>query len=255
MIPFISLTQIHLGPITIYVWGLFVAAGIVAGAWAAERLATRRGFPAHAVWDVLTPLVVGGVVGARLFHVLFYNPAYFIRNPLEVFALWHGGMSITGGLIGAVLLGLWAMRKRGLDVWRFSDTLAFGLPLGQMIGRIGCFLTHMHPGTPTEFILGVRYPDGVIRHDHGLYLSLNGLLLFLVFLFLATKRVREGTFLAVFLIWDGAARFGLDFLRAYDGPVVDERYFGLTPAQYVAVAMIVLGLILVRRRNVLYSSN
>lgn len=106
------------------------------------------------------------------------------------------------------------------------------------------FLGHLHPGTETAFFLGVKYPDGIIRHDLGLYLSINGLVLFLIFLILLKKKVKQGTFIIVFLLWYGVIRFLLDFLRAHDGNMVDTRYYNLTPAQYASILIFVLGVVI-----------
>jgi phosphatidylglycerol:prolipoprotein diacylglycerol transferase len=193
-------------------------------------------------------MAAGGIIGARLFHALFYEPAYYFGNPLEIFSLWLGGMAITGGIVGGALAGAIFLRRKHLDVWRYADVMAFGVPLGMFIGRLGCFFTHLHPGIPTNFFLGVRYPDGMIRHDLGLDLSLNGLLLFILFLVLAKRRVREGMFLVLYFLWDGVVRFGLDFLRVLEGDMADARYFGLTPAQYASFVMIAMGLWILRKK-------
>ena len=239
MIPYIQFTTIPLGPLTIQVWGLFVAMGILAGGWAAARMARHRGQDEKLVWDLSVWVIVGAFVMARVLFVV-YEPAVFSKDPLEFFRIWHGGFSIMGGFLGAMIAGVWFLRRRHVDVHAYADTAIFGLPLGIFIGRIGCFLIHDHPGTLTNFALGVKYPDGV-RHDHGLYDSLNGLVLFLLFLWLAHKKVKTGTYIVVFLIWYGSVRFFLDFLRATNGAIVDTRYFSLTPAQYLAVVMVVGG--------------
>lgn len=251
MLPYIEWHTIVLGPITIQVWGSFVALGILVGAKASEWMLRRRGLDSKFVWDALVWIIGGAFLFARLFHVFFYDPATYLAHPAEIFAIWHGGMSITGGFLGAVVLALWYMRRRKVDPWAYTDATLFGLPLGLFIGRIGCFLIHDHPGTATDFVLGVRYPDGVVRHDHGLYLSINGLLLFITFLLMVKMKVRQGMYIVVFLIWYGSVRFGLDFLRARDGAIVDQRYFGLTPAQYGSLAMVVVGvaLFVVHRRR------
>lgn len=239
MIPYFHLATIPLGPITIHVWGLMVALGIIAGAFAASWIARQRGLDKELIWDLSSVVIAAAFVMARVFHAV-YEPGLYLADPLELFRIWHGGFSVMGGFIGAFLAGVWYLRHRHVDVWAYADTAIFGLPLGLFIGRLGCFLIHDHPGTFTNFFLGVQYPDGV-RHDHGLYLSLNGLVLFLLFLWLASRRARTGTFVIVFLVWYGVVRFFLDFFRATDGPIVDTRYLHLTPAQYVAMVMIVGG--------------
>ena len=246
MIPYIELTSFQLGPLTIQVWGLLVALGIFAGAWASSKMAAKRGQDQKLVWDIATWIIAGAFLGARIIHVV-YEPASYFADPLEFFRVWHGGFSVMGGFLGATITGIWYLRRKQVDVHAYSDTLIFGLPLGLFIGRIGCFLIHDHPGTLTDFIGGVQYPDGV-RHDHGLYLSINGLLLFFAFLALAKRQAKTGTYLIVFLLWYGTARFFLDFLRATDGTIVDTRYLALTPAQYVSLAMIATGVWLLHRK-------
>ena len=116
------------------------------------------------------------------------------------------------------------------------------MPVGLWIGRIGCFLIHDHPGTATDFALGVEYPDGVVRHDHGLYLSINGLLMAIVFFILARKERPTGFYIGLFSIWYGVVRFTLDYWR-----IGDVRYAGLTPAQYFSIALAVFGMWLLYR--------
>jgi phosphatidylglycerol---prolipoprotein diacylglyceryl transferase len=221
------------------VWGLLVAMGILAGAWAGAWMAKKRGQNPKIIWDLVTWVIVGAFVVARLFHVI-YEPAIYVADPFEFFKIWHGGLSVIGGFIGATMAGVWFLKRKKVDVWAYADSALFGLPLGLFIGRMGCFLIHDHPGTLTDFVLGVKYPDGV-RHDHGLYLSINGLILFLLFLWLARKNAKIGTYIIVFLGWYGVVRFYLDFFRATDGSIVDTRYLGLTPAQYGSILMVLLG--------------
>ena len=247
MIPYFTLQSVAIGPFVLHLWGLMVALGLLGGAYAAARLARQRGLDSKIIWDVAPWIIIGAIVGARLFHVLFYEPAYFFSRPAEIVAIWNGGLAISGGLIGAVAVGVWFFRRKGFDVLSYADVLAFGLPLGVFIGRLGCFFTNLHPGKPTSFFLGVLYPDGVVRHDLGLYLSLDGLVLFMIFLLVKNRRLLNGSFVVGYLVWYGVSRFLLDFLRATDGAIVDARYLGLTPAQYVAVGLFLVGIYGARR--------
>ncbi|KKT71898.1 MAG: Prolipoprotein diacylglyceryl transferase [Candidatus Uhrbacteria bacterium GW2011_GWF2_44_350] len=237
MLPYITSTVIPLGPITIQTWGLLVSLGFVAGGAASAWLCRARGLKSEIVWEILGLLLLGSMVFGRLFFVLFYSPGYFIEHPLEVFYIWQGGMSMMGGIFGAVLLGLIYLRQKKLGIWRYSDTLIFGLPLGYFIGRIGCFLIHDHPGLPTNFFLGVQYPDGVVRHDLGLYHSLFGLILFLVFLVFKKIKAPIGTFLVSFLLVYGLFRLAFDFLR-----VGETVLIYLTPGQWSGIIMVAFGL-------------
>jgi len=236
MIPYIEFTTIPIGPLTVQVWGLLVALGFLLGARMGAWMAVRRGDDPKVIWDLLSFMILGALVGGRLGHVLLYEPQYYLQNPLEILAIWHGGLSLYGGIIACVALGYWFLRKQQVDVWKYADSAIFGLPFGLWIGRIGCFLIHDHPGTATDFVLGVEYPDGVTKHDHGLYLSLNGLALALVFLMLARKKQPVGMYIGVFSVWYGAVRFLLDFTRA-----IDVRYFGLTPGQYFSIGLFAFG--------------
>ncbi|MEK9130615.1 MAG: prolipoprotein diacylglyceryl transferase [Patescibacteria group bacterium] len=239
MIPWIQWTTIYLGALPIQIWGLLVALGFLFGAVAAAWMARRRGLDPKHIYDLAAWIVVAAMIGGRLFHVVFYDPDFYLANPGQILAFWQGGMSIYGGFVGAILASLVYCQRRKLSIHQYADAVIFGLPLGMFIGRIGCFLIHDHPGTATSFFLGVKYPDGVIRHDLGLYESLNGLILFFLFLLLAKRHVKQGTYIIVFCLWYGVSRFLLDFLR-----LVDVRYLGLTPGQYLSAILIGLGIIL-----------
>lgn len=244
MIPYITSTSISLGPIIIQTWGLFVSLGFLAGATASAWIAKKRGLQPAIVWDILGWIIIGSMIGGRFFHVVFYEPAYYLSNPFEILAIWHGGMSMMGGLVGATLVIFGYFKYKKLDWLKYVDVLAFGLPLGYFIGRIGCFLIHDHPGKKTSFFLGVLYPDGLVRHDLGLYHSLFGLLLFLVFLFLSKKKVRTGFFLVVFLCSYGLFRFVFDFLR------VDETsLLFLTIGQWFGIMLILFGGLLFKKHK------
>jgi len=235
VIPYLNSTEIQIFPIAIKTWGLFVALGFIFGAVTSAWLAKKRGLKSVIIWDTLGFIIIGAMIGARIFHIVFYEPAFYLANPLEIFIVWHGGMSMIGGLVGAAIAGLGYLKYKKLDLLEYTDVLIFGLPLGYFIGRIGCFLIHDHPGLPTNFFLGVQYPDGIIRHDLGLYHSLLGLVIFIAFIFL--RKFSTGNLLAAFLILYGAARIVLDFLR------VDEiRFLSLTPGQYFGAIMVVGGI-------------
>ncbi len=237
MIPYLALTTFSIGPLTLHAWGLLVALGFLFGAFIAARLAKQRGDDASIIWDMLTWVAIAGMVGGRLGHVLFYDPGYYGAHLAEIFEIWKGGLSIYGGFILASITGIFYLRYRKVDLLRYADIVAFGMPFGMWIGRIGCFLIHDHPGTATHFLLGVQYPDGVIRHDLGLYESINAFVLAMLFLWLSRRQRPIGMYLAVFSIWYGATRFGMDFLR-----VVDIRYFGFTPGQYFSIVLFGIGI-------------
>ena len=237
MIPYFELKTIELGPLTIYVWGLFVALGIVAGLLISRWFAKKKGLDPKIISDLTGWVVLAGVVGARLFHVLFYDLGTYIENPFSVFYIWEGGMSIFGGFFGAVIVGVWYLKYKKLQVLSYVDAVVFGLPWGLFVGRIGCFLIHDHPGIQTDFFLGVLYPDGIIRHDHGLYLSLLGLAIGLWFLRSIKMKTPAGYYAAMFTLFYGIFRIQIDELR-----LLDVTYWGFTPGQYFSLLIVLLGI-------------
>jgi len=232
MIPWFQFTSFQIGFVTIQVWGLFVAMGILVATWVAARRLERHGIHAEEMWNFSFWVIVSAMIGARIFHMV-YEPALFLAQPLEFFRVWHGGFSEMGGFLGALIPTYFFWKKHKTNFLVMADCAAFALPLGFGVGRIGCFLIHDHPGTLTHFMLGVKYPDG-IRHDHGLYLAIEGFLLFLLFVLLDKKQARPGTFVIAFFALHGIVRFFLDFLR-----INDVRYAFLTPAQFTAVGMVI----------------
>lgn len=260
MIPYFEWRVIQLGPLTLQVWGLFAAIGVIFGAWFAMNQARKRGLDAAKFERLVFSVIVWAFVGARVFHILFYAPGYYFQNPAEILKVWHGGLSSFGGFIGAALAffsNFPPLGKRGhppslklrltsgefLPLLPTADSLASALPLGLGCGRIGCFLIHDHPGTLAYGAgkwLAVNYPDGP-RYDLGLFLGIFDFLLFGAFLWLLRKPRKDGFYFALFMTAYGPVRFLLDFLRATDLPGSDTRYFGLTPAQYGSITLFLLG--------------
>ncbi len=243
MIPFFHFELIYLGPITIHVWGLFVALGIAAGITFAYFFCKKYLLSGEVIVDMAIWVLVGAFIMARVFYILFYNPVYFVENPAEIIKFWHGGASSLGGFAGAAI-SLWLFAKKRKFTFKellpYFDIAALGLWLGWGIGRIGCFLIHDHPGTLTHFILGVKFPEGT-RFDLGLLESILGFLLFIIYYLLFKKLIKRhlGLVAGFSVASYAAARFFLDFLRAApDFPGGDVRYLALTPAQWGMLAVL-----------------
>ncbi|MDO8499398.1 MAG: prolipoprotein diacylglyceryl transferase [bacterium] len=241
MIPYFEVTTIILGPLTLRVWGIFVAAGILSGAYLTYRLAKKYLLSEAVIGDLAIWALVGAFIGARVFYIIFYNPAYFLQYPLDAFKIWQGGESSLGGFFGAaVAVYVFAkIRKLSWDnLLPYLDIGAVGLWLGWGIGRVGCFLIHDHVGTLSHFILAVNYPGGA-RHDLGLYDSILGFVLFAFSLIFYKRLAKYGSGFVAGVTFGLYAfvRFWLDFLRATDLSVIDVRYAGLTPAQWGMAAV------------------
>lgn len=250
MIPYIGASTVNVLGLSIQVWGAFVALGYGLGTYVAWRRAKQKGLDADTLLDLAFWIFIGAFVGARLFHVLAYNPAYYLAHPWEALDPRTPGYAIFGGFLGALAVVLWTVRRKKLEFFAYADALIWGMPLGCGIGRIGCFLIHDHPGTLTDFTLGVRYPDGQVRHDLGLYLSLLGFATMVLFFWLNRKPRGPGFWLGVYMLIEGVARICLDFLR-----VQDARYLGLTPTQYLSLPLIAIGAWCVYRSSLMIKSS
>lgn len=236
-----------IGPLTLQVWGLFASVGVVSAAWYAARRALKLGLDARAFESLVFWTIVSAFVGARVFHVVLYEPGYYLAHPLESLYVWQGGLSSFGGFAGAAAAFFWRIRRSGLPLLRTADALIAALPLGLGCGRIGCFLIHDHPGTLAHGVgkwLAVNYPDGA-RYDLGMLLGIVDFLLFGAFLLVTTRPRREGRLFALFMLAYAPVRFLLDFLRT-----VDVRVLGLTPAQLLCLPLFAAGwYLLVRTRR------
>ncbi|HTK60326.1 MAG TPA: prolipoprotein diacylglyceryl transferase [Candidatus Baltobacteraceae bacterium] len=244
MIPYVAWKTIALGPVTLQVWGLFAAIGVVSAAALGSRLAKRKGLDAGKIESLAFWTIVAAFIGARAFHVLFYEPGYYFAHPGEILSVWKGGLSSFGGFFGAAIVAAWRIRRLGLPFWKTADIAVPATVLGLGCGRIGCFLIHDHPGTLAHGAgrwFAVNYPDGP-RYDLGLLLGAVDFALFGAMLLLMRKPRPEGSMLVLFLLAYAPIRFGLDFLRA-----VDVRYAGLTPGQYGSVLLFIIGLFMMRR--------
>ena len=145
-----------IGPLFIRFYGIILMLGAVAGAWLATREAKRRGHKQEIVWDLLTYLLIGGILGARLWHILTPPPSsgitasWYLTHPLDALAIWKGGLGIPGAIIGGVIVLFFYARNHKLNFAEWTDIAAPGLALGQAIGRWGNFFNQELYGAPTN---------------------------------------------------------------------------------------------------------
>jgi phosphatidylglycerol:prolipoprotein diacylglycerol transferase len=250
-IPYTTFPIIELGPFGIRTFGFVVAIGVLLGAWLAARYGEEHGIPRDTTYSLAMRMVVGGVIGSRITWVLSHTDQ--IDSPLDVIAIWQGGLQFSGGFLFAVVLGYPVYRKwNRLTRWHSLDGYAFGLAVGLGIGRIACFSVGEHFGRATDFFLAVRYEGGSVRegtlgdvplregmvfHQTALYELIYLAVLFLILAWLLygrKERPLPGTALAVFCGWYAVFRFWSDSLR-----VNDERVLHMTGAQYLCLLLAV----------------
>ena len=272
--------SVELGPISFALrwYALAYIVGILAGWWLAARtLRAPRLWPSERppmtpaqLESLMTWIILGIIVGGRLGFVLFYQPAYFWANPTAIPAVWQGGMSFHGGLIGVLLAAGVFIRRHGLPVLGTLDVLAIGTPPGILLGRIANFVNAELWGRPTDLPWGVIFPGAAAqdcpmvpcaRHPSQLYeAGLEGLLLGGLILWVVWRRgwlKRPGRVTGLFAAGYGVARFAVEFVRQADpqfitpenplGHVVGAGGIGLSMGQLLSLPLILGGAWLMAR--------
>lgn len=221
---------ILLGPLTLYMWGIFAALGVLLASAIAVRRARRAGLSPEHVWRAAFWIVLAGIAGARLLFLAEYGRV--TGELYEIVAIWEGGLSAFGALGGGILVGWWYIHRHRLSLRQTAWAAAPAVLLGDAVGRLGGAASHMYPGTPTAFALSYML-DGVQRHEVGMELALASLLGFVVLAGMEHRwrnlTRRPHVIVALALGWYCLERLLLDFFRASDLPASDLRYWGLPP--------------------------
>lgn len=251
------LVRIHLGPLALSPHGVFTVLGFLLGARLLLGDTHRRGVADDDVFAVLTRAGIGALVGARLVYVVNHWSSY--ESPLEWFRVWEGGISLIGGIAGALVAAAPVVRRRGLGFLSLTDLAAPWLALGIAVGRIGDLVIADHLGERTSLPFGFRCPDvvdvgrtvgsacppGEVVHLTAAYDLGVAACVAAVLIVLRRRPLPVGERTLVFGVLYGAGRFGFDFLRT------DVRRLELTGSQWVALVVIVVAgaLLALRRRR------
>ncbi len=188
-------------------------------------------------------LIFGLIIGARLGYIIFYNLSDYLKNPLEIFAIWHGGMSFHGGLIGSIVAGILFCEKFRLDFWQISDLVIVTAPIGLGLGRLGNFINGELYGRVTDVPWAMVFPGGgsLPRHPSQLYeFFLEGVILFALLWFFKDRDLKAGIITSLFLILYGLFRFFVEFFREPD-PQLGFILSPFTMGQLLSSIMILLG--------------
>lgn len=249
---------LQLGPISIYWYGVIIAAGVILALILANREGKRLDLPKDTFTDLLMWAVPFALIGARAYYVIFEWDAYK-HNPVKVFAIWEGGIAIHGALIGAVATAVVFARLKGLSFWKLADIAAPSVLLGQAIGRWGNFMNQEAHGGPVtrefleglmlpDFIINQMYIDGTYYHPTFLYESLWSLAGVIVLLLLRRVNLRRGEMFLTYVIWYSFGRFFVEGLRT-DSLMLGDT--SIRMAQVVSIAAIVVAvlLIIIRRQR------
>jgi phosphatidylglycerol:prolipoprotein diacylglycerol transferase len=226
--------------VAIQPFGVLVATGVMLGARVAEKRAARLGLKTELISDFIAHVVLTGFVLGHVFDRLAYEPELVLHDPLDLLMPWRS-LSSFGGFFGAVAGAFIWKARRKMTITIPLDQVAFGMPVGWLFGRTGCFVVHDHPGRLTHFFLAVddyQYGNMIVgpRHDLGLYEVFWAALMIPLFFWLDRKPKPYGFFIGIIAVLYAPYRFCLDFLRE-----ADATYFGLTPGHYSAIVAFLLG--------------
>jgi phosphatidylglycerol:prolipoprotein diacylglycerol transferase len=247
-------TILRIGSLGLHSWGLLLAIAFLVGIAVAYRRAQTRNVRPQKIVDLAVVVIVAAVVGGRIAFVLGHLPD-FRETPLEVFAIWRGGMTFYGGAILAFVAGVLYVKRHKLNVWQVADIIAPSLAFGLFLARIGCFLNGCCFGEPTQLPWGIVFPygsyaeqiygSGVHIHPTQLYSSLAGLAMFFLLFWMEKWWLFDGSLFWRFVIMYSLWRIYVDVLR-YCEPSTLHRIGGLTvtESQLISAGLLVVSAIM-----------
>jgi phosphatidylglycerol:prolipoprotein diacylglycerol transferase len=247
---------IRFGSVSIHWYGIMYMISFILVLILAKWRLKRQAYLQSENWQVmdienqLFYCMVGIIIGGRLGEVLFYRFEYFLVHPLKIFAVWEGGMSFHGGLIGVLLAFFYGAYQQKRSFLSISDFWCVLTPIGLALGRLGNFINGELWGRPTDQTWGMIFPQlhegSLLRHPSQLYeMFLEGILLFLVLWWLSQKPRKKGFLSGIFLLGYGMARFMVEYVREPDPLWKDLPWFSM--GQWLCVPMILIGLWLILR--------
>jgi phosphatidylglycerol:prolipoprotein diacylglycerol transferase len=258
MIPYPKIDPVlfSIGPIRVRWYGVMYVLGFIASYFLLQKQERSKqiGLIGTAAQDLVFYLAVGVIVGGRLGYILFYeymDLAAYIKNPLEIIATWHGGMSFHGGLIGCIITVWLFSRRRKMPFAAVADSAVVTCPVGLGLGRLGNFINGELLGRPSDLPWAMIYPGGgpIPRHPTQLYEALaEGLLLFIIMWRLRKIPFKDGTMVGLFLVFYGILRFIIEFFKEPD-PQIGFLLTYFTMGQILCIGMIAAGVVLISYLN------
>ncbi len=223
--------------LSINIYGIFVALGVITGFYVVYLEGKRKKLNIDHLYNIAIGGVVAGIIGARLFYVLVFNPGFFIENPVRILMIHQGGLSIQGGLMGAVIFSIIYIKYQHLPFWKIADTFAPGLILGKAVGRIGCDVFGI-PMSQTWF-WGVEIGEQIL-HPAQIYESLLNYVLLLLLWNYRDKIKFNGQLFAYYILGYSFNRGFVEFFR--ENPLVTGQFTvaHLTALIYALIAILIL---------------
>ena len=243
-----------LGHLHLRWYSLIILTAICVGVWLLAREAVRKGFKKDEIYDSAVWIILGGLLGARLFHVLDHWSEFAV-NPIRMLYIWEGGLAIWGGVAGGLIVAAILAWRKGWRLPRLLDAAAPGVVLAQAIGRVACVITGDAMGKPTNGPFGFAYTSpnavvpqlGVYYTPMPVYEIIANLAIFILLWQLRKKNWPDGLLFLVYLILYSVERFFLAFTSSYQ-----IMAFGLTQSQIVVLISLVVAIPLVARTLLLH---
>lgn len=234
---------LDIGPLQIRWYGLLYALAFLSAYFIAKKLAKRFNIKEEIIDDYMPYIIIADIVGARLFEVLFYDPEYYLSNPLKIFAVWEGGLASHGAIIVIILTTIWFCKKRNILFYNLVDLFAIPTALGASFIRIGNFINSELVGRVTDLPWAVQFIgyEG-LRHPVQIYQAIGHVIIFIILLsMLKLKNRKEGTIFWSLLFLDSLFRLFTEFFK--DLPLdYGFFYLGLNLAQWASVVILLISI-------------
>jgi len=252
---------ISFGSIEVFWYGLFIVSGILAAIMVALKLASYYNLKKNIIFDLAFWLIIGGIIGARIYHI-FLELSFYLKNPLDIFKIWQGGLAIHGAIIAGLIIIYIFAKKNKINFLLLPAILLPSLALGQAIGRWGNYFNQELFGRPTDFFWGIpiniinrpiEYISFEFFHPTFLYESIGNLIIFLILILIHIYIIKKRKFtnfsyfliFVLYLMSYSVLRFFVEFIRIDKTPIV----LGLRWPQVISLAIIILSIILIIFKN------
>ncbi|MBN1444900.1 MAG: prolipoprotein diacylglyceryl transferase [Candidatus Omnitrophica bacterium] len=229
---------LRIGTFVIYWYGVMIAAGVFLSSWIFQKNAYRSGYSPELVSKLVFWIIVWGIAGGRFLHVLVQMP-YYYRHPVHILSIRNGGLAVEGAVIAALLFIAVYSKIRRFNLNEILDILALSVPLGQALGRVGCFLNGCCYGRPTGMFTGVSFPPFYSEkvHPTQLYYSISYILLFFFLNAVRKRKMKPGFVFCVYLMGFALIRYIVDMLRGD----LHYTFLGLYLTQVIAIFIFITG--------------
>lgn len=240
-----------IGPVTIYTYGVFIAAAFFFGLALAVRQAKIAGEEPQKIMDLGFYILISAIVGSRLLYIIVEFPEY-ISDPVKILKVWEGGLVFYGGFIMTTATVIVYARKHKMNIWKVGDIFAPSVAIGQGVGRLGCFFAGCCYGKETSLPWGVVFTDSntlapmnTHLHPTQLYDSANGFTIFIILIILRRFKKFDGQLFWTYTLLYALGRFSVEIFRGDDRGFVIEQV--LSTSQFIAILLLMASIIMLMK--------